>query len=320
MPRVRVWLAFLLLCLIWGSSYLFIRVGLRQLSPLALVALRLGSGAIAITAMSMARHSSLRVSRRVFFKLVIIATINTALPFLLIAWGEVTVPSGLASVLNSTVPIFSVLFAGAILHDEPLTPSSVGGVIIGFTGVVVLMSGDLSHGGIRWSSLAGQAAIVLSSVCYATGAVAVRRTLRGTASLTIATYSIWVSAIEIGMASAIFSPPDMSALSGTTILSVLWLGLLGSAVAYALAFFILEQWGASRYTLVAYLLPVTGLTLGAIFLAEALDWRMLVGSALVIMGVVLAGMVKMRHGDKQARLKEAGAPQDRTMRVTAERR
>src|SRR5947209_253275 len=107
MSRARVPLAFALLCLIWGSSYLFIRVALRQLTPLEVVALRLLFGAAVISVIAYARHSPLHLTRPVLVKLLVVATVNTAAPFLLISWGEVTVPSGLAAVLNSTVPIFS---------------------------------------------------------------------------------------------------------------------------------------------------------------------------------------------------------------------
>src|SRR5436305_1920131 len=117
--RLRVWIAFLLLSLMWGSSYLFIRIGLRHLTPLALVAFRLAIAAVAITVLGIALRQPLRVSRRSLGILAIVATINTSIPFLLISWGEVTVPSGLASVLNSTVPIFSVLLASVVLNDEP---------------------------------------------------------------------------------------------------------------------------------------------------------------------------------------------------------
>lgn len=292
MSRLRVWIAFLLLSAAWGSSYLFIRVGLRQLSPLSLVSLRLCAGAVGILAIVAARRQSLRLSRRNVLLVSLIATVNTSIPFLLISWGEVTVPSGLASVLNSTVPIFSVLIAAVVLRDEPLSLPRAGGVAIGFLGVVLLLSRDLVHSSIQWSGLAGQAAIVLASLCYAVAAVLTRRLLRGVPPMTIATYVVVIAALQTTVLSLLFSPPPLGSLHPATMLSVLWLGLLGTACAYALAYFILEQWGASRYTLVAYMLPVTGLTLGAVVLHETLEWPILVGSILVIAGIVLASMAK----------------------------
>jgi drug/metabolite transporter (DMT)-like permease len=224
--------------------------------------------------------------------LVLLASINTTIPFLLISWGEVSVPSGLASVLNSTVPIFSVLIAGAVLHDEPVTLPKIGGVIIGFTGVIMLLSRDLAHSSFQWSTLAGQVAIVLASICYAVGAVFTRRTLRAVPPLTIATYVVAISAAQATMLSLIFSPPHLLSLSRSAIFAVIWLGLLGTGLAYAISYFVLSNWGASRYTLVAYMLPITGLTLGAIVLHESLDWRILGGSVLVVAGVGLASVTR----------------------------
>jgi len=287
---MTTWIAFLLLSLLWGSSYLFIRIGDEQLTPLALVALRLLIGAVVLASIAAARRQDLHLSRRGVVLTVIVATMNTSVPFLLIAWGEKTVPSGLASVLNSTVPIFSVLIAGAVLHDEPITSSRLGGVTMGFAGILLLLSRDLGQSGIHWSGVMGQGAIVLAAVCYAGMAVFTRRTLRGVPSMTIATYTLCIAAAEVVLLSLVFSPPPVGSLHLKTLFSVVWLGALGSAIAYILAYYILASWGAARYTFVAYMLPMVGLALGAIYLGETLAWRTLAGSALVILGIVLASI------------------------------
>lgn len=292
MLRARVWLAFAALCMIWGASYLFIRLGVRDLTPPALVALRLLVGAAVISTIATVRRHDLRLQRREFLVLLVIATINTVAPFLLIAWGEVTVPSGLAAVLNSTVPIFSMVLAGAVLQDEPMTLPRLSGVAVGFTGVVVLLSKSLSQSTIHWSALAGQGAIVLASVCYAVGAVSVRKSLRGVPPLTMATYTLLIAAGETVIFSLLFSRPAWGAISGATWFAIGWLGILGSGVAYLLAFYILSNWGAARYSLLAYMMPVVGLTLGAVFLHEVLDWHIIAGSILVVSGVLLASLVK----------------------------
>ncbi len=292
MLRVRVWLAFAALCVIWGSSYLFIRLGVRDLTPPALIALRLLVGAAVISTIGAVRRHDLRLQRRDFLVLLVVATINTAAPFLLIAWGEVTVPSGLAAVLNSTVPIFGIILAGAVLQDEPMTLPRLGGVALGFTGVVVLLAKNLSQATIHWSALTGQGAIVLASLCYAVGAVLVRKTLRDVPSLTLATYTLLIAASEIVILSLVFSRPAWGDMTRTTWFAIGWLGILGSGVAYLLAFYVLSNWGAARYTLLAYMMPVVGLTLGAVFLHEVLDWHIIAGSILVVSGVILASLVK----------------------------
>lgn len=273
----------------WGSSYLFIRIGVQEISPLALVALRLAIGALTVLAIVAARRQNIRVTRRQLGIITVAATINSVAPFLLISWGETSIPSGLASVLNSTTPIFALLLAGAVLHDEPITLPRLAGVSIGFVGVVVLLGRDLS-GGIDWSGVAGQGAVILASLCYALGAVYVRRTLRGVPSMTIATYVLLAGAAETLVLSIIFSPPPLTTMPPRAWLAAIWLGMLGSGFAFMCAYFVLEHWGASRYTLVTYVLPVIGLLLGMAFLNEVLDWHIIAGSALVLGGIVLASV------------------------------
>jgi drug/metabolite transporter (DMT)-like permease len=281
----RIWVLFFLLAFAWGAGYLFIRVALAHgLLPLPLVAIRLCIGAVLLWVIALARHEDLRLQRRHALLLPLIATVNIAIPFFLVAWGERTVSSGLASVLNSTVPIFSVLLAGAVLHDERITSMRLGGVAAGFLGIVVLFSPDLT-GGSHWSHLAGQGSVLLSSILYAVGAVLTRR-------LTIATFSVTTAAIETGAVSLVLSPPTLGSLGFEGWLAVLWLAVMGVSLAYLLAFTILAKWGAARYSLVAYTLPVIGLTLGAIFLHERLDARVLGGSALVFAGIVLSSLTR----------------------------
>lgn len=306
MYRIRVWLAFALLSLIWGSSYLFIRIAVEQLSPLAVVALRLFFGALTITAIALAVRADLRPPRRAVLTMLLLSLINTVFPFLLITWGEVTISSGLAAVLNSTTPIFSLLIAHLALHDERITVPRLLGVAVGFVGVLLLLSRDLQHGAIHWQAVAGQAAVVLASVFYALAAVLTRRTLRDLPSLTIATYALWFSAAISIALSLLFSPPPIASISGKSWFAVAWLGILGSGLAYVFYYFIIQSWGASRATLVTYVVPGIGLILGALFLSEHVDWRIAAGSALVILGVGLASIARRQS----RRTVEVEAPPD----------
>lgn len=287
----RVPLAFAGLSAIWGSSYLFIRIGLRQLDPLSLVSFRLLIGAAGVIVLAALSRQDLRVTRRRLLFLAILANLNIVVPFLLITWAETRIPSGLAAVFNSTTPIFSVLIAAAVLHDERLTVSRAAGVGIGFVGVVVLVSRDLA-GGMHLSGLTGQIAVVLAALLYAIGAVFARYTLRGVAPMAIAGYTVTIAAIETTGLLVVtgFRYPTHPVFA--TVFSLLWLGLLGSALAYVLYYIIMESWGAARTTLVTYMLPAIGLTLGAVFLAETVDWRIVLGSALVVAGVVLASLTR----------------------------
>lgn len=292
MGRFRVWFAFAALSAVWGSSYLFIRIGLRQVTPVSLVALRLLSAAIGVLLLAALSRQDLRITRRQAVLMVILANVNIVVPFLLITWGETHITSGLAAVFNSITPIFSVLIAGAVLSDERITRARLGGVALGFVGVLVLLSRDLGQGGLQVGGLAGQGAVALAAMSYAIGAVFARRTLRGVPPMATAAYTVIVAAVETNALAVVAGFPNITRFHSSTTFAVLWLGLLGSALAYGLYYFIMENWGAARTTLVTYMLPAVGLTLGAIFLREIVDWRILAGSVLVVCGVVLASLVR----------------------------
>ena len=290
MTRFRVLIAFILLSLIWGSSFLFIRLGLRQMTPVSLVAVRLAFGAAGVYGIALIRRDRLHIPRNLIPRAVLIGTINTALPFLLISWGETHITSGLAAVLNSTVPIFTVLVGLFLLRGEPLPFSRVAGVGIGIVGVIVLAGRDLGAT-ISWYGLAGQGAVVLASLCYAIGPTLAHRWMRSISATALTAYTLTAAMVECVILSLLFSPPPFP-LTPLSWLATAWLGLLGTSLGYVLYYFIIRSWGAARGTLVTYVLPVVGLTLGISVLGEPVSWRILGGSALVISGVVLAGIVR----------------------------
>lgn len=291
MSRTRIPAAFLLLALIWGSSFLFIRLAVERITPLDLVTLRVLFGALGIAAVAAVMRVDLRLPRRALLLLVITASVNTTMPFLLISWGEVSINSGLAAVLNSTTPIFSLLIAHVYLHDEPITGPRLAGVGIGFLGVLVLLSRSL-QGGIQWEHLAGEGAVVAASACYGLGAVMTRRWLRDVPVITTSTWVLWIAAAQCVVLSLLFSPIPILALHGDTLFAAAWLGLLGSAIAYVLYYFLITNWGASHATLVTYVVPAIGLVLGAVFLSEVITPTVIAGFALIVAGIGMASFLR----------------------------
>src|SRR5512142_234448 len=169
------WLMFGSLGLIWGSSFLLIKIGLQQLDALSLVSARIGIAAIAFVCALAVMRKRLPPDRRTRINLAITGIINTAIPFILITWGENTIDSGLASVLDATVPLFSIVIAHLALHDDKITMGKIMGLITGFAGVLLLAlrHSDPAH----VNSLTGQLAVLAAAVCYACGAVFIRRNL-----------------------------------------------------------------------------------------------------------------------------------------------
>lgn len=281
----KVWLAFILLALAWGTSFLFIKLGLATLRPITLVALRLFVGWLGLMLIA----GRLRLSRprrwETWRHLVFMGVVNTAVPFVLITWGESGVrgvDSGVASVLNSTVPLFSIVLASAVFRAERVTGGKVLGLLVGFAGIVLLFSRDLQQ---EWGGLAPQLAIVAAAFCYAWASSYARRHLQGLHPVQVAAGQLLVADLLVWPAAVFFEGFAGQSLPWLTVGSILWLGLLGSCLAYILYFHILQQWGATRTTLVTYLLPVVGVTAGALFLQEVVDWRLLAGGTLILSGV-----------------------------------
>jgi drug/metabolite transporter (DMT)-like permease len=283
------WLLFALLGFLWGSSYLFIKIGVDAgLRPFTLVALRLliGCGLLAVVVWS--AREQLPRSRVVYGHLFVMGCINVALPFVLITWAERSVPSSLAAVLNGAVPLFVIPIAAIFLHDERITLNRVIGLVIGFVGVAILVGFDPAD--LAGSSLTAELALIGSTISYACGAVYARRYVHGLRPMIPALFQVFFALLIAGALVVIFERPFSFPADPSAVLAVVWLGLLGSGTAYLIFFRLLHDWGATRTALVAYLLPVYGILLGALVLSEAVDAGLVIGTALVIGGVALVNI------------------------------
>lgn len=297
--NAREWGMFGLLGLIWGSSFLWIKVALGNngepvfglamagaaggFSPLVLVTMRVTFGVLGLAALMLWRGVGLPRDPRVIGMSALVGLINTALPFALITWGETRIPSGLASILNGTVPLFTLVIAHFLLHDEPMTLGRAIGLLVGFVGVVVLVGHEAGGS----SSRLGQLAVVSAAVCYAVGAAISRRYLRGLSPLTQAFTTLAFAALYMAIAAALFERPVTWPRHPLVWGAALWLGLLGSCGAYLLYYSLINAWGATRASLVTYIFPVVGLVLGVVVLGERVDWRLLQGTALVVGGILI---------------------------------
>ena len=287
------WLVFFALGFIWGSSYLFIKLAVDDFGTFTLVALRLTIGALLIWTVVRIAGQAMPRERRIYGHLIVMAIINITIPFLLITWAEQSVASSLAAILTSPVPLIAIVLSAIFLHDEPLRVNGLVGLIVGFVGVVIVTSRGLTAEG---SSLSGELALLGAAVSYACGAVYARRNVRGLAPMIPAAFQVSFAAIITGVVALVFEHPWTAHPDGQAIFSILWLGLLGSGVAYLFVFRLFQHWGATRTTLVAYLLPIVGIVLGYLVLQEPIDGRLIVGAALVIAGV---GLVNSRFGRRR---------------------
>ena len=287
----KVWAAFLLLALAWGTSFMFIKIAVQTVQPVTLVSLRLLIGWLGLLLVMRWRDAALPRQWRVWRHLLVVGVVNVAIPFVLIVWaesGERGLDSGVASVINSTVPLFSILVAGLILQMETVTGGKVLGLLVGFGGVVLLLSRGFGR---EWGALLPYLAVVSAAACYAIGSAYARRHLQGIRPVVLAAGQLLVADVAVIIAALILEDFGVQRFPPATILALIWLGLMGSCLAYILYFYVLQEWGATRTTLVTYLIPVVGVTAGVLFLGEALDWRLLAGGALILGGI---GAVNLR--------------------------
>ena len=286
------WLVFFALGGMWGSSYLFIKFGVETLTPFVLIALRLGIGFALLVAVVAYAREPLPRSPRIYGHLVVMSIINIVLPFWLITTAEQSVESSLAAILTAPVPLFAIVVAALFLHDEPITVNRLMGLVIGFVGVVVLTSRGLTGAG----DLAGELALVGAALCYGSGVVYARRNTRGLRPMIPAVFQVGFAFVISTALALLFERPFELSPSPTAIVSVVWLGIIGSGLAYLAFFRLLKSWGATRTSSVAYLLPIVGIVLGVAFANETIDGRVLVGTAMVIGGVAL---VNSRFGARR---------------------
>lgn len=274
------WLAFLALGAIWGSSFLWIKIGVQEIGPFTLVAFRLLFGILGLLAVSAFTRPRFPNTRKTLLILTLIGFTNNALPYVMISWGEMYIDSAVAAILNSTTPLFAMVFANFFLRDDRLTLSRLAGILAGFIGIVVLVSRDLTDG-VRLNLL-GQLAVLLASVLYAGTSVFARRTTQGIAQVPLALIPLIGADLALWAVAPIVESPFHLPTLPITWLAVVWLGLLGTCVAFLLYFYLLHSVGPTRTTLVTYVFPLVGVVLGVLFLQESLNWHLALGGALVV--------------------------------------
>jgi drug/metabolite transporter (DMT)-like permease len=281
--------AFFLIVLgaIWGSSYLFIKVGVRELSPAALIEIRLLCAIPLLVAFAAWRYG-VHALVRAWRPAIVLGVINAAIPFTLIAWGEKHVDSGVAAVANSSVPIFVAVLAVFFVPTEASSGWRLAGVLLGIVGVAIL-AGVHPAGG--WMGAAGTGAIVLASISYAgSNLYAGRRIAIG--GPVLAASSMVVAALVL-LPLALATLPD-HVPSWKPLGSAVALGVGATALAQTLSYRMIRLYGSSRSVLVAYMLPAFALAYGAVFLAEPVTWQKLCGLVLILGGVGLgAGAVRI---------------------------
>ena len=281
-------LLLVLLSAIWGSSFLFIKVGVEELESSVVVLGRLVIGAVVLLPL-LGWAGGLHRLRESWRPVVALGLLNNVLPFWLLGYAEERLDSGLAAVIQAAAPILTVVLALRIDRTQRATGPRLVGIVVGFTGVALLVG--MQPNGNLMSALA----VVLTALCYAASVLVAGRTIRHLSPISVSFGQLATGAVLIAPFAFLQLPGD--APSGRVIGAVVALGSLGSAIAYLLYFALIRSAGASRAILVTYLVPAFALVYGAIFLDEPVTGMAIAGLALILGGTALAtGLARTRRG------------------------
>jgi drug/metabolite transporter (DMT)-like permease len=278
------------LALIWGASFLFIKIGVQEMSPATLVTLRLAFGVITLFEIAAARPALVAGWQRYWRLAILVAIFNVIIPYLLISWGETQIFSGTASILNATTPLFTVLLASVWIGNghEALSWRKGIGVLIGFLGVFLVFGLDArAFSDQSLPIILGELAVVGAAASYGVGGLLSRRYAgEGTGTL-VGPMTSLTAALIISIPITLLWDPPTALPSWKAIGAVAALGILGTGVAYLFYFWLIRNVGAPRTSMVTYLLPFTALLWGRVFLGEAILPNSLLGLALVLLGTMI---------------------------------
>ena len=286
--RLRDLVDLLLLAALWGGSFLFMRIGAKPFGAIAMAGLRTGIAALVLVALLSARGRSadMRVAPGA---MLIMGLLNSAIPFALFGFASLSLKAGFSAILNATAPFWGALVAFAWL-GERMTRLRVFGLLVGFSGVVVLVWGRLDFG----AGGAGPAivAALSATLLYGIAANYAKRSLTGIGPLANATGSQLAAALVLLPFTLAYWPAEMPGILAW--LAVIAMAVLSTALAYVIYFRLIANVGATRAITVTFLIPVTGMLWGWLFLDEAVTWNMAAGALVILLGTALTtGLIRM---------------------------
>jgi drug/metabolite transporter (DMT)-like permease len=289
-PGLRGWLpSFLLLAVIWGTSFLFIKVGVRELPPLWLTFARVAAGAVVLLVVLAVTRDRLPREPRLWGHLFVVAALGVVFPFTLFGYGEQRVSSVLAGIWNAATPLVALPLAVLVFRTERMTRRRAAGIGIGFLGVLIVLGVWRGVGGVQ---LTGQLMCLGAAMCYAVAIPYQKKFIAGSSAsgVSLAAAQLLVALAQLAVLAPLVAgaPPAPTHLSAPVVWCVLALGALGTGLAFVLNFRVIRVAGASTSTSVTYLMPIVATLVGVLILGEALHWNQPVGAAVVLAGVAVS--------------------------------
>lgn len=291
---------YLLLALTWGSSFFFVSVGLETLSPTQVVLARLVIGAVTLGLVCAITRQRLPRGRTIWMHLFVVGLLLCVIPFLLFAWAQQHVPSSIASIINATTPLMTMLVALVALPAERPDRWKIGGLLAGFCGVLLVL--DPWRGTGAGAEPLGYLACLAATLSYGIAFVYMRRFVspRGLPAVPVATVQVGTAAlVMLALSPWIAAQPVQ--LTTPAVLSMIALGALGTGLAYAWNATIVGRWGATTASTVTYFTPLVGIALGVLLLHERLSWYQPLGAIVIVTGILLSQrrlrLPRTRHRD-----------------------
>ena len=293
------WALLVFLSVLWGGSFYFAGVALKELPPVTIVVLRVALAALVLLAILRATGAPLPTDRKSWIALCAMGFLNNALPFCLLMWAMTHIPSGLGSILNATTPLWTVMVAHASTPDERMTPRRLAGVVVGMIGVIAMIGPDALAG--VGTNLVAQLAALGAALSYAFAGVYGRRFKRmGLAPMQTATGQVVASSLMLlPIAVMVDRPWDLGMPSAAAVSAIVAAALLSTALGYIIYFRLLATAGATNLLLVTFLIPISAILLGTILLGERLEAKHFLGMALIGTGLLAIDgrlITRMRGG------------------------
>lgn len=276
----------LLLAAMWGPSFLFIKVAVEDIPPLTLVLGRVAIGATFLSIVLVSQRRKLPNDRLLWRHLAVVALLHNALPWVLLSWGEQYIDSALASILNGTTPLFTIVLAHFLVQGDRMTASKVMGVLLGFVGLFLLILPSLA-GGVQASTW-GLLAVTIAAALYGVAIIYSRNHLRGLPPLVAPTSQLLLATLFMFPVAMIVDRPwTLPAPSTAALASLVALGILGTGLAFIIYYRLIETANPTYISMVTYVIPIFGVILGVLILNEQLTWYALAGFALILLGVMV---------------------------------
>ena len=290
---VKHWFKFIALGLIWGSSFFWIKIGLQEVGYFTVVFFRIFFAAVGLAIFFLITRKRLPI--KYWWIFLFLGFFNVVLPFILVTWSEKHISSGMASILNSTQPLATMVIAAIFIKEERITKQRIVGLALGIAGVLILMSNRLESG--SGNQVVGIVTMVLAVLCYGSCAVFARINNAGVRPEDTALGQMAFGLIFIIPAMLTFESPFVLPVRPISYIAFAWLGLLGSFFAGINWYRLINEIGPSRASMTMYIAPFVGVVLGALVLKEHVDWRLIAGGLMIVAAIVIVNSRKKENGN-----------------------